>query len=180
MARLVALVGLPGAGKSVATEVFVHQGFHKIYFGDLTFEKLQEANLPVNEANERQMREALRQQHGIAAYALLNIPRITAALKKGNVVIESMYSWEEYLVLRKKFPQLEVLAIYAPPTLRYQRLSIRIKRPLSQAEVKSREASQIENLHQAGPIAMADATVINTGSEEELIKQVKHYINAQS
>ena len=179
MARLVALVGLPGAGKSVATDVFVDNNFQKIYFGGLTLEKLREEGLEINEANERMMREKLRQEHGMAVYAILNIPNIEAALEKGDVIIDGLYSWEEYLVLREKFPNLEVVAIYAPPKDRYKRLSVRRERGLTEEEVKSREVAEIEKLHKGGPIAIADWTVVNIGSEEELKKQVRAYIDGK-
>jgi dephospho-CoA kinase len=177
MPRLVALVGLPGAGKSVVTEQFVRRNFQRIYFGDLTFDRLKEEGLAISEENERKMREKLREEHGIAAYAVLNVPKITELLKKGDVVVESMYSWEEYLVLKEKFPLLEVVAVYAPPSLRYERLSNRPHRPLKKSEVQSREASQIEKLHQAGPIAMADWTFLNVGDTNELIQAVEEYLD---
>lgn len=180
MSRLVALVGMPGSGKSVATAVFTQRGFQKIYFGDLTFEKLKETGQEINEQNERAMREKLRHDHGMAAYALLNTPKIETLLKQGDVVIESMYSWEEYLVLKGKFPFLQVMAIYSPPKLRSQRLAVRPVRPLTEDEVNSRDKSQIELLHQAGPIAIADVTVVNTGSEDELKKEVEKFIDGQN
>jgi dephospho-CoA kinase len=179
MPRLIALVGLPGAGKTVVTEELVRLGFQKIYFGELTFDKLKEEGLEVNETNERMMREKLRQVHGMAAYALLNIPKITAMLSHGDVMIESMYSWEEYLILKEQFEQLEVLAIYAPPRLRYAWLAKRAYRPLREEEVRSREVAQIEKLHQAGPIAMADYTVVNTGTKSELIEEVGKFVDGK-
>lgn len=177
MARLIALVGLPGAGKSTVTDVMVAHGFQRVYFGGLTLEKLTEAGQEVTEANERAMRERLRQEHGMAAYAKLNVPKIEAALQNGPTIIDGLYSWEEYLFLRERFPEMEVVAVYAPPKLRYQRLGVRKDRPLTEAEVRSREASQIENINQAGPIAMADWTFTNVGSTKDLISAVEGYIN---
>lgn len=179
MARLVALVGLAGSGKSVATEVFVKSGFGRVYFGGLTMEKLQEAGLAINEKNERMMREKLRAQHGMAAYALLNIPKIKSALKAGNTIIDGLYSWEEYLVLRKEFPQLEVVAIYTSPKLRHHRLASRLIRPLSNDEAVSRDTAEIEKSHKAGPIAMADITVLNIGSKAAFAKAVKTIIDGE-
>jgi dephospho-CoA kinase len=177
MARLIALVGLPGAGKSTVTDVLVAHGFERVYFGGLTLEKLHEAGLEVNETNERSMREQLRRDHGMAAYAKLNVPKIEAALTRGPTIIDGLYSWEEYLFLREHFPQMEVVAVYAPPKLRYERLGTRKERPLSEPEVRSREESQIENINQAGPIAMADWTFVNVGGTKELIRSVEEYIN---
>jgi dephospho-CoA kinase len=171
---------MPGSGKSVATAVFTQNGFQKVYFGDLTFEKLQEAGLAVNESNERMMREKLRAEHGMAAYALLNLPKIERLLQQGDVVIESMYSWEEYVALKDRFPQLEVLAIYCPPKIRQDRLAKRPVRPLTREEVEARDRSQIEKLHMSGPIAMADHTVVNTGSEEDLKNAAQKFIENKS
>ncbi|HUD21150.1 MAG TPA: AAA family ATPase [Candidatus Saccharimonadales bacterium] len=172
MFRLVAIVGLAGSGKSEVVKAFEAAGFTKIYFGGLTIEKLKEANFEINEPNERMMREKLRRDHGMAAYATLNLPKIKEGLKKVSIIIDGLYSWEEYLVLKKEFPALEVVAVQASPKIRYQRLTTRPIRPLTKAEAESRDYAQIENLHQAGPIVMANRTIINEGSLAELEKQV--------
>ncbi len=179
MPRLIALVGLPGAGKSTVTDYIVGQGFERIYFGGLTLEKVMELGLEPGEESERTVREQLRREHGMAAYALLNIPKIRRALERKDVIIDGLYSWEEYCVLRDEFSELEVLAVYAPPRLRYQRLASRKERPLTEAEARSREITQIENINQAGPIAMADWTFINTGSTKDLISAVEGYLNGK-
>lgn len=177
MPRLIALVGLPGSGKSTVNDVCKQRGFGCIHFGDITSEKLQESNLPVNEDNERAMRESLRKEHGMAAYATLNIPKIEDLLSNGDTIIDGLYSWEEYLVLKEKFPEMVVWAVYASPANRYARLEHRPVRPLTADEAKSRDYSQIENLHQAGPIAMADWTFINMGERDDLINEVVKKIN---
>jgi dephospho-CoA kinase len=43
-------------------------------------------------------------------------------------------------------------------------------RPLTPAEAESRDHAEIELLHKAGPIAMADHTIVNEGGMEELKK----------
>lgn len=179
MASLVAIVGLPGAGKSQVTEVFEQKGYCRVYFGALTLEKLQAEGKEVNEANERTMRESLRKEYGMEAYAALNLSKIDQARQNGDVIIDGLYSWEEYTFLKDIYPTLAVVAVYAPPKLRYSRLAERPIRPLTEAEAKSRDYSQIEQLHQAGPIAMADWTFLNVGSVEELIHQVQSYIDDQ-
>jgi dephospho-CoA kinase len=163
MNHLVAVVGLPGSGKSEVVVEAVAAGYTKVYFGALTLEKLTEEGLEGGEANERMMRERLRAEHGMAAFATLNIPKIEAGLAQGNVVIDGLYSWEEFLVLKGKFPSMECLAVWASPKVRHQRLATRPVRPLTEQEAYSRDVSQIENLHQAGPIAMADHLIVNEG-----------------
>ena len=170
--RIIAIVGMPGAGKSVVAAALEGVGFTRIRFGDLTEEELNRRGLPVNEGNERQIREELRSTHGMAAYALLNVPRIDAALQAASVVVDGLYSWEEYLVLKERYGEgLLTVAVVASPRTRQQRLASRPVRPLTPEESASRERSEIEKINKGGPIAMADITLINEGSVEDLERQ---------
>ncbi|MDO8601517.1 MAG: AAA family ATPase [bacterium] len=172
---IIAIVGLPGAGKTVAVQYLMQKtGWPKVYFGDLILDEVKRRNLIINEVNERLVREELRAKHGMGACAILSLSKIQAALKNNpGVFIESMYSWEEYLELKKEFSEaFKVIAIYAPFSLRAERLARRPQRPLQAAEVESRDYSQIANLHQAGPIARADATVLCEGTLEELYRDL--------
>ena len=44
-------------------------------------------------------------------------------------------------------------------------------------QLNSRDISQIENLHQAGPIARADWMITNEGSKEELFGKLDEVVN---
>ncbi|MFH1639217.1 MAG: AAA family ATPase [Chloroflexota bacterium] len=171
---IVSIVGMAGAGKSEAARVFGESGFTPIRFGDITDEEVKRRGLSLNEANERYVREYLRQEHGMEAYALLNLPRIDAALKKSAVVLDGLYSWEEYTCLKNHYgADLCMIAVYASPKTRYDRLSRRPVRPLSAEEAASRDYAEIESLNKGGPIAMADFTIINESSLQDLEKDVK-------
>ena len=98
--KVVSVVGMTGAGKSEMSGLFEENGFIRIRFGDLTDEGVRERGLELNEESERYIRELLRKEHGMAAYAKLNLSRIDSALKSSNVVIDGLYSWEEYTFLK--------------------------------------------------------------------------------
>ena len=175
--RVLALVGMAGAGKSEAAAIFEQKGFTRIRFGDTTDEELKRQKMEINEANERKMREALRQRYGMGAYAVLNLSRIDLALKSGHVVIDGLYSWEEYLTLKDYFQEaFLVLAIWASPEVRYARLATRPVRPLTQDEAFSRDNAEITRLNKGGPIAMADYVVLNEGSLKDLKKECQKVI----
>jgi len=170
MAKLIAVVGMPGSGKGeVVTYLTSQFDYRLIYFGGTVINLLKDQGLEVNETNERSIREQLRQQHGMAAMAILNLPAIREKLAKGeNVVIDGLYSWQEYLILRTEFPDMVELAVWAPPELRYQRLATRPERPLTREQAISRDYAQLENLHTGGPIAMADVMVCNDSTLDDL------------
>ncbi len=181
MRTILAIVGLPGAGKTEATEYLIKKtGWPKIYFGQAVVdEAARRGNL--GEAGERAVREEFRQKDGMAALALANMPKIKSIFAISSVILESMYSWEEYLELKKEFGEsFKVLAIYASPQTRISRMEKRPVRPLTPSELESRDYSQIENLHQAGPIARADWTVVNEGTLDELFLNIDEVIKVLS
>ncbi len=178
MNKIVAVVGMCGCGKSVATEEFIKKGFEKIYFGAVTFDILKERGMEINEANERKIREELRSSGDKGIYAKIYLPKIEEAYKKGNVVIESMYSWSEYKYVKERFGDaFKVLAIVTDSGLRRERLKNRTFRPMTAEESLSRDVSEIENVEKGGPIAIADHYITNNGSAEELIAKVNKFIN---
>jgi dephospho-CoA kinase len=187
MNRFIALVGMAGSGKSVVADELIRQGYQFFRFGQITMDIIKEKGLEVNEANERAVREQVRKEHGMGAYALLNIPKIEKFLEKGHVVGDGLYSWSEYKILRERFgSRMYVVAVYTPPALRYERLSSRKQLPgdrdirnrqMTPEQARSRDFSEIENIEKAGPIAMADFTLVNTGSMQDLISQLNSALN---
>ena len=184
---IIALVGMTGSGKSKVADMLVEKGFHFIRFGQITLDIVKERGLEPTEKNERPIREAVRKEHGMAAYAILNIPKINKLIEKGNVVIDGLYSWEEYLELKKKYGKAFIcLAVYSSPETRYNRLTSRKydaekdsnmrNRPSTKEQAQSRDYSEIENLHKAGPIAMADYTIVNEGNIEELHAKINELL----
>jgi len=175
--KVVSVVGMAGAGKSEVARVFEEHGFKRVRFGDITDEEVKKRGLPLNEANERYVRELLRKEHGMSAYAELNLPIIDEARKKSHVVVDGLYSWEEYICLKDYYGEdFYLIAVCASPKTRYNRLTKRTVRPLTLEEAKSRDKSEIENLNKGGPIAMADFTFVNESSLEDLRKRVKEVI----
>ena len=176
--KVVSIVGMTGAGKSQVSRVFEENGFIRIRFGDVTDEEIKKRDLELNEKNERYIRELLRKQHGMSAYARLNLPRIDSALKHSDVVIDGLYSWEEYTFLKNYYGEdFYVVAVWASPRVRHARLTARLNRRLTLEEAASRDGAEIENINKGGPIAMADFTIINESSIENLKKEAKRIIS---
>lgn len=172
--KLIAIVGMPGAGKTVAADFFREKGATVLRFGDQTDISLKELKLERNEKNERFVREKLRKDFGMAAMAIKIESRILDAAKTSPIVVlDGLYSWEEYLYLKRKFPEIRLLCIYAPPKTRYERLARRVIRPLTETEATSRDIAEIENLSKGGPIAIADYCIVNDGDEAAFQNQLE-------
>lgn len=179
--NIIAVVGMAGAGKSEASRYILNNyKWPKVYFGEATFDRLKKEGMEVNYKNERYIREKIRKEMGMAAYAELALPKIEGNLKKNdNVLLESLYSWEEYKTIKDQYgSNFRVLAIYSSPATRFQRLRNRSKeRPITdEQEFKQRDRTEIEGTNKGGPIAVADRTVINEYDLKHLHREVEEFI----
>lgn len=174
---MVSIVGMAGAGKSEVSRVFERKGFTLIRFGDVTDEEISKRGLELNEENEHKIRLLLRKEHGMEAYAKLNLARIDSALEHTNVVIDGLYSWEEYIFLKEYYRDgFCVVAVWASPETRHARLATRSNRSLTLKEAVSRDREEIEDINKGGPIAMADFTIVNESSREELVREAERIL----
>ena len=175
--KIIAIVGMAGAGKTEAANFFKEKGFPILRFGDQTDIGLKELGKELTEENERWYREKLRKELGMAAYAVKIKPRIDKIIKENKVIIlDGLYSWEEYVYLKKIFPELSLLCIYAQPAIRYQRLIKRNHRRRDLKEARSRDIAELENLNKGGPIAIADYLIKNEENFDDLKKRVKEFL----
>lgn len=187
MNRIVCITGLCGAGKSVVSDYLVKEkGYLFLRFGQITLDEVKRRGLEPNEALEKEIREGFRKQYGMAAFAILNLEKLDNLIKMGSVVGDGLYSYEEYKVLKEHFgDNVVVIAVYAPPKLRYQRISSRHSdvndkemrnRNFTVEEAMKRDEAELTNLNKGATIAMADYTIVNTGDNDYLLKQINEII----
>ena len=99
--------------------------------------------------------------------AIQEAKNLIAAGQK-RIVLDGVYSWTEYKILRKEWPtEMTVVAITVPKALRRKRLAERPDRPFDAQAAAERDRSEIENLEKGGPIAIADYYVDNSGTIPE-------------
>lgn len=162
MKKIIAIVGMPGAGKTESTEFLASKGIQPVRFGEITEEEVRRRGLPLTPDNERIIRESIRKKNGMGAYAVMAEPKINKLLADNDViVIDGLYSWEEYTYFKKKFLGLSLIYICAEPKVRYARLSQRSIRPVPIEECYLRDVAELEKLNKGGPIAIADYTIEN-------------------
>lgn len=168
--RIIAIVGMPGSGKSEAISYLQKKGIPFIRFGQITDEGLANAGLPLTQEHEKKFREELREKHGMAAYAILSKPKIDELLEKESLIaIDGLYSWEEYITLAKEYDNLIVVALVVDAAIRHERIGKRAVRPLTVEEAEKRDIAEIEQLNKAGPIAIADYYIENNNDDKEVL-----------
>jgi dephospho-CoA kinase len=173
--KIVAFVGLPGSGKSTATEYISQKQIPRVYFGGVVLEAVEKAGLDINPRNEQYMREKLRADEGNDVIVNRIVEQIQNLISAGQkrIIADGLYSWTEYKIMKKAFPgELTVIAVVSPRRSRYRRLADRPTRPLTEREATERDWAEIERLEKGGPIAMADSYIINDGTIEELYEEI--------
>ena len=178
--KYVAFLGMPGSGKTEAT-AYVQGKYScpKVHFGQITFDEMKKRGLEPTQENERAVREDLRDRFGEDYYAQEIVKRIELLGNVPMVLVESLYSWVEYEVLKKRFGErFFAIAIHASPAIRYDRLARRKERPLSREEAESRDIAQLKRLEQGMPIALADRVIENNGTVEDLYKRIDEVLES--
>ena len=182
-AKIIAFVGMPGAGKSSAVDYVTEKQIPKVYFGGVVLQAVKDAGLEPTPANEQLMREKLRAEEGNDVIVKRIAKQIHDLIDAGqrHIIADGLYSWTEYKFLKHEFPgEMNVVAILAPRSVRHKRLGERPVRPLNKDEALKRDWAEIENLEKGGPIAIADHYVINDGSLEDLHAQIDRELESLS
>lgn len=163
--KILAVVGMCGSGKSTAIDYLTERKIPKIYFGGVILKGMQEAGLEDTPENEKKFREEIREKEGkdfVVKRVVKEAKDLIAAGQK-RIVLDGLYSWTEYKILRQEFPtEMTVVAITVPKAVRRKRLAERPERPFNAQQAAERDKTEIENLEKGGPIAIADYYVDNS------------------
>ena len=171
---IIAIVGLPGSGKTDAAAFFKRNNLPVISFGKIINDYINQKNLPHDENTHKKIREEVRKKYGKEALAILNTKRIREDLKNNSIIIiEGMRSWEEYLYLKKEFSKVDlvIVCLYTDKNLRYKRISKRNNRFEHYGE--ERDINEVIGLNMGPTIAFADYFIKNNYSLEDFYDKLE-------
>lgn len=177
--KILVFVGMSGSGKTTAIDYLTEKGIPKIYFGGIIYQAMREAGIEITPESQQRFREEIRQKEGkdfVIKRVLKEIQDLINAGQK-RIVLDGLYSWTEYKILKKAYPtETTVVAIILPRALRHHRVAERPDRPFNAQEINERDWSELENLEKGAPIAIADYYLENSGSISDLHKQLEQLL----
>ncbi|MBN1454818.1 MAG: flagellar hook-basal body complex protein FliE [Methanomicrobia archaeon] len=180
--QILAFIGAPASGKTVAATVAKDLGIPVITMGDVIRDELQRRTLPVTDENAGSIANELRANEGLDAIAKRCFPRIHDLMVRGGteaehklIVVDGIRGSAEVEAFKREFGQnFALVLIDAPLSLRYTRIKNRGRGDdlLSLAEFKTREAR--ENRWGMGEaMKQADYVVRNEGSLRAFKERIK-------
>lgn len=179
MIRIVAITGMPGAGKSTAAKSLVPLGWKRIVMGDVIRAETRRRGLEPDAKNTGEVMKLLRKERGESAVADLCLDVI---LKEGDqrVVVDGIRSIEEVEAFRKQASVL-LVAVLANPARRFELLRERGRGddPLTLQMFTERDLREL-GVGIGEAIALADEAVSNQRTTPEklaadMVKVVEHW-----
>jgi dephospho-CoA kinase len=170
--KVIAISGMPGAGKGVASAAAKQLGFDVLVLGDVIREETQRRGLDPTPQNVGAVMLQVRELEGPAAVAKRLLPKIERC-QSNVVIVEGVRSIHELTELKSNF-EVITLVIHASPKTRFQRLVSRGRSddPKTWDTFSERDNRELTvGLGQV--IALADHLAVNENSITELQSTVK-------
>jgi dephospho-CoA kinase len=157
---IVAITGMPGAGKSTAAKALVARGWKRVVMGDVIREETRRRGLTPDSKHTGEVMKQLRRQRGEAAVAELCLETIRKA-GSDRVVVDGIRSMPEVETLRKSADVI-LIVVHASQRRRFALLKERGRSddPLSYEMFLKREERELE-VGIGDAIALADEMVSN-------------------
>ena len=165
--KVIAIVGMPGAGKGIISAAASSHGYLVLVCGDVVREETLKRSLAPNPENTGNVMLAIRQEEGPSAIAQRLIPKIQS-LTTPLVIVEGIRSMDEVDAL-KRGHDLIILAVHASPKTRCKRLIARGRSddPKNWGDFAERDAREL-GVGIGNVIALAEEMLINESSIDDL------------
>ena len=178
---IVIVTGMPGSGKSKIVKEFEKRGFPSVSMGDIVREETAKRGLELTRENVAKVSIRLRQELGQNAVAKLTVEKVKELLRNsGVVVVDGVRSLDEVGTFRSAFPgeEIVIIAVHTPPKQRFERLKARGRHddPKTWEDFEERDWKELK-FGIGNVIAMADHMLVNDGSREEYVENVRRLVD---
>jgi dephospho-CoA kinase len=173
--KLIGFVGMPGSGKTVASDVAREMGLKVVIMGDVIRQEAARLGLDPTDENLGRAGNMLRAREGPQAVARRTL-EMAQALRDDIVVIDGLRSKAEADFFRANANEFLLIEIWTPPEVRLKRIVAR-GRPDDANSENSAVALQSRDSRELGwgmseAIREADMRISNDGNLEDLKKSV--------
>ncbi len=175
---VVAVAGMPGAGKAAVKIAAETKGYSVVVMGDEIREETRRRGLQPNPENIGKIMLKLREEEGPGAVAKRCIPKIKDA-ESDIVFVDGIRSLKEVDEFKRHLRDLVIIAVHSSPETRFLRLSKRKRSDDPQGwEVFLQRDVRELSVGQGDVIAVADYMIVNEGTYDEFKAHVEQVVEA--
>ncbi|MCL2095020.1 AAA family ATPase [Candidatus Saccharibacteria bacterium] len=177
--EILSVVGMSGAGKTMALDYLKEKGMPKVYFGGMLYAEMDRRGIDKTPENQVWFRQALREEKGEDCLAQLAVEDIKKLAEAGQrrILLDGIHYMSEYRTVKRAFPgDMVQVGIIADKEVRYDRLAKRPERPFNKEQAAERDRSEIEAQGIGNVIIMSDYFVMNNGTPEELYEGLEELL----
>lgn len=177
---IICFTGMPGAGKSTATNIVEDLGYEVVNMGKAVREETTKRGLTMSDKDVGSVMLDIRRKKGMSAVAHLVLPKIKSS-KKNIVFVDGVRNLEEIEVF-KKIGKVKVLLIHTSPETRFKFLQNRGRKDAPKDWKTFIERDEREmSVGLVKIIALADESISNNGiTIPQLKEQTQKIINKWS
>lgn len=174
--RVIGIVGMPGSGKGVVSEVAKSLGFLVIRMGDIIRDEITSRGLEPTPTNTGKTMLHLRDEEGAAVVAKRCVEKAVTAITL-FLLIDGIRSLDEVHEFHKSFSNFTLLAIHASPETRFRRLFKRMRSDDGSNihEFNERDSRELQ-VGIGSAIAMADYMLINEADLKRFKAEVRCFL----
>jgi dephospho-CoA kinase len=170
---VIGLGGMPGSGKSLVVETAKELGYKIVTMGDVIREETRNRGLELTPSNVGKVMLALRAEGGNYVIAEKCVPKIQAQPSR-RVLVDGLRSLYEADIFKEHFSSFTLVAVHAPPLMRFERLKLRGRSddPKDWAVFHERDMREL-GVGLGNVIALAEQILVNDDSIDMFKASVK-------
>ena len=173
--KLIVVAGMPGAGKEEFLNVARDMDIPFLRMGDLVRELYPKRGDEDRDLTLGQFANIERERHGYNIWAKRALERMSGDI----YLIDGCRSMDEVMAYRSLSDDVNIVAIHAPPRIRYDRLVKRQRddAPRNVEEFDARDSREM-GWGLADVIALSDHLIVNDGSLEKFREEASAYLRS--
>ncbi|MBQ3736095.1 MAG: AAA family ATPase [Candidatus Methanomethylophilaceae archaeon] len=173
--KLIVVAGMPGAGKEEFLNVARDMDIPFLRMGDLVRELYPKRGDEDRDLTLGQFANIERERHGYNIWAKRALERMSGDI----YLIDGCRSMDEVMAYRSLSDDVNIVAIHAPPRIRYDRLVKRQRddAPRNVEEFDARDSREM-GWGLANVIALSDHLIVNDGSLEKFREEASAYLRS--
>ena len=173
--KLIVVAGMPGAGKEEFLNVARDMDIPFLRMGDLVRELYPKRGDEDRDLTLGQFANIERERHGYNIWAKRALERMSGDI----YLIDGCRSMDEVMAYRSLSDDVNIIAIHAPPRIRYDRLVKRQRddAPRNVEEFDARDSREM-GWGLANVIALSDHLIVNDGSLEKFREEASAYLRS--